>query len=644
MVEPRKSTSDRPMWVEVTVAASLQIVLALYLSPFVSRGWFPSDEGLLAHSAERVLQGELPHRDFDDPYTGGQAILHAAAFATFGVSIVSLRWCLFLFAQLYIASLYLLTRRCLPIMPAATVTILAVVWSLPIYFSAMPSWYVLFLECAATVCVIRFSDTGNRRWLVATGLLCGLAFLFKVTVLYYVAAVLFYLLYRAQTQCRTLEASHSSLGLTALTFVLCLALIALTVRLLSTHLSVETVTHLQAPILAVCGLLITNERFCRSTVRHRVEQLICDVAPFVGSALVPVILFLIPYWASDSLSAFWQGVLVVPQQRLQNVTWPLPPPAWFLPVVPVVTALFWKHQASESGSQRLIPILILALVLGFTLWLCGLPLAYLSVLSSLRCAAPFIVFACSLVIWKHLVTNSLAGNNELLFLFTVIVALAGLVQYPVATTPYFAYFSPFVVIALALTIHSRFGQFHWRHRLFAGFYLAFGLVFLNQSYVGIPDSSLFEEHTAKLGITRSGLLLRETDRDIYANVIQLVQESSERGDFIYAAPDCPEIYFLASRKNPTRRMYDVFGDSAERNAEASAILRDDRIKAVVVNMTPAFSEPMSRVVQSEIRRHFPVLKQVGPFIVALRGPQPIETPPNEAHADALTASLKNRER
>src|SRR4051812_31709263 len=43
----------------------------------LTRGWIPHDDGALAQSAERVLQGQLPHRDFDELYTGGLTFLNA---------------------------------------------------------------------------------------------------------------------------------------------------------------------------------------------------------------------------------------------------------------------------------------------------------------------------------------------------------------------------------------------------------------------------------------------------------------------------------------------------------------------------------------------------------------------------------------
>src|SRR5215831_17279135 len=53
---------------------------AAYIGHFAWRQWLPWDDGTMAQAAERVLNGQLPHRDFNEPYTGGLTWLHAAAF------------------------------------------------------------------------------------------------------------------------------------------------------------------------------------------------------------------------------------------------------------------------------------------------------------------------------------------------------------------------------------------------------------------------------------------------------------------------------------------------------------------------------------------------------------------------------------
>ena len=63
------------------------IFAAVYLGLNLNCGWVPHDEGILGQSAVRILHGELPHRDFEEPYTGGLGYLDAAAFRLFGVNL-----------------------------------------------------------------------------------------------------------------------------------------------------------------------------------------------------------------------------------------------------------------------------------------------------------------------------------------------------------------------------------------------------------------------------------------------------------------------------------------------------------------------------------------------------------------------------
>ena len=68
-----------------------------YLSQFKAQRMAPRGdaEGTLAQSAERILAGELPHRDFVERYTGGLSYLNAFAFRVFGVQLLAMRYALF---------------------------------------------------------------------------------------------------------------------------------------------------------------------------------------------------------------------------------------------------------------------------------------------------------------------------------------------------------------------------------------------------------------------------------------------------------------------------------------------------------------------------------------------------------------------
>src|SRR6266478_5548255 len=70
----------------------LALSCSAYAAWNLDRGWVAHDDGALAQSAERVLHGEMPHRDFDETYSGLLDYMHAGAFALFGTRLLSLRF------------------------------------------------------------------------------------------------------------------------------------------------------------------------------------------------------------------------------------------------------------------------------------------------------------------------------------------------------------------------------------------------------------------------------------------------------------------------------------------------------------------------------------------------------------------------
>ena len=137
------------------IAAGLVALSIVYLAFFVSRGWIPHDEGMTGQSAERVLSGETPHVDYEEPYTGGLAQMHALVFRLAGVDLIYPRWVLFAGAVLAQVLIYFILRRYLEPIGAALGAWLALGWSFPNYFAALPSWWLLV--CALT-CLWAFCD------------------------------------------------------------------------------------------------------------------------------------------------------------------------------------------------------------------------------------------------------------------------------------------------------------------------------------------------------------------------------------------------------------------------------------------------------------------------------------------------------
>src|SRR5713101_6013347 len=179
--------------VRAAALAAVLVIAGIYAGVHIGRGWVAADDGTLSQSALRVMQGQLPHRDFGEIYTGGLSFIHALAFRAFGVNLMSLRICVFLFFLAWLPAVYYVALRFTSAIAAGAITLLAVAWSYPNYPAAMPSWYNLFFATFGAAALLRYLEVRTRRWLVVAGVCGGLSILMKVIGAYYIAGVLLFL-------------------------------------------------------------------------------------------------------------------------------------------------------------------------------------------------------------------------------------------------------------------------------------------------------------------------------------------------------------------------------------------------------------------------------------------------------------------
>jgi hypothetical protein len=99
--------------------ASVWLISALYMGMYLNRGWHDDDDGTLAQSAERQMLGELPHRDFDESYTGGPDYLNAAAFRIFGTNLAGMRYPFYIFFLAWLPAIFFVARQFGPAWMAA---------------------------------------------------------------------------------------------------------------------------------------------------------------------------------------------------------------------------------------------------------------------------------------------------------------------------------------------------------------------------------------------------------------------------------------------------------------------------------------------------------------------------------------------
>jgi NADH:ubiquinone oxidoreductase subunit K len=101
-----------------------------------------------------------------------------------------------------------------------------------------------------------------------------------------------------------------------------------------------------------------------------------------------------------------------------------------------------------------------------------------------------------------------------------------------------------------------------------------------------------DPETQKLDLPRAGNLRVDFQSvNIYKKLIPLIQQHAGAGE-IYAAPDCPQVYFLAGYKNPTRATFQLFEEDYGTNEQVLKLIDSRHIRLVVLNRRPDFSRPL----------------------------------------------------
>lgn len=593
---------------------------AAYVAWHLRRGWMPYDDGAMAQSAERLLQGQLPHRDFDDVYTGGLAWLDAAAFRAFGTNLWSMRIVLFAVFLAWVPVVFGIARRFVRPLTAGAVTLLAVAWSLPNYTAAMPSWYNLFLATFGVAALLRNLEDGRARWLVLAGVMGGLSVLVKVVGLYYVAGVLLYLVFRAHALARA-DAPADARRNTGYAVFVTAALAAFTaalVVLVRRQLHLPEILQFVLPSTLISVLLVRNEwNAPAGASRARFAGLARLLAPFLIGVAVPIALFLVPYVRSGSVGALVNGVFVLPMKRFGMAESPVLPLWTMLACVPMV-ALAYLARREIARRPWVLAVLgvALALVVVVTAWS---DRTYRTVWFGLQNVLPLLAIAGVAVLWRERRADADEPLlRQRLMLLLCAMALCNLVQFPYFVANYFCYVAPLVLLAaVALTTYARIAS-RGVIAIVMAFYLVFAVGRANRTTL-YTMAAFYRPYlpTATLDLPRGGIEVPTVHAEVYRVLIPLLQARA-RGGYTWASPDMPEVYFLSGLKNPTRSMFDFFDDTTGRSARILAALGAHGVTAVVLNRRPAFSAPLADDLVGALEQRYPFGANVGPFQVRWR--------------------------
>ncbi len=153
-----------------------------------------ADEGFLAYGAERVLQGQIPHRDFVSLQPPGSFYVAALVFKLLGVSLASLRiFGLFIYLTL-IWLIYAIARLGAGPLLALAAAIPAMIFGLPYFdFTPFAVWQGIVASTAAVLCYLWAFKKRSRLLALLAGSLTGASVLLRQDQgLYTAIALLFY--------------------------------------------------------------------------------------------------------------------------------------------------------------------------------------------------------------------------------------------------------------------------------------------------------------------------------------------------------------------------------------------------------------------------------------------------------------------
>ena len=562
-------------------ALSTAILLRYY-----GRMWLAQDDGYYAHIADRILGGEVLHRDVQALHPGYVYFVDALALRLFGSDLVSLRYPLVAIgvAEAGLVAAMFLRRSAIA---AAAGAVAFTSLSYVLFPTPSVHWYCLFL-LVAIVAALRWIPQNSPWRPIVSGFLVGALGLFRqLTGAFVGIGVVAYLLAepvpaadpaRQATPAASKLAARVVIGASA-------AVIAAYVVAKSSMLAL-LLFGMWAPLL----LAMT----CYHASRGVAETLRLLVRLALGASLAaaPLLVYHIVTgslrdWFKDSVVSavalsdldyvkFKRYAQMLAQAALQIVR-PGDMTAW-------VNGVFW------------VSVMLGPAVVGMTL---------LWALARRRAGS-----------WPH----------PLPFLAVFYAPVAVHYEAPA----YVLFVAAPIIVGLLWIVTERWGPHGGAapRGIVAG--AVFGVGFLSLvalRYQAGQPVNVVRQYSAAVagvrgnvdrarGIDRVSLGIGRSDSATYAELLDLIRRETQPGDAILAVPGGAELHFLSARRNPLPYPYVVYGVMDERSlARALDTLRRDPPKLVFHVPSFSYNTPYTDRLMQDVRSRYTPLANVREFVV-----------------------------
>ncbi len=150
---------------------------------FFKRSAWLSVIGYSVSPAERVMNGEIPYRDFLYNYTPGMLWLNAWLMKAFGVSMPTIHSGLFVFKMLTLVALFFVAKKITSGWVALIPVTLTLGWLGHKYiFGVVPTQYSLLFVLVGMIFMLNYDRSNKLVWLFLSGMAVGVVFIFKYNV------------------------------------------------------------------------------------------------------------------------------------------------------------------------------------------------------------------------------------------------------------------------------------------------------------------------------------------------------------------------------------------------------------------------------------------------------------------------------
>ncbi len=549
------------------IALLITIVFnAIVLTYFHNRFWWPPDEGVYAHIAERVAKGEVLNSDVEEIHTGYLNLFHSVVFRVFGIRLVSLRYPLAAVAFIQSCLVFLILARnnlWLAVMGAIGSTSMGVIQ----YLNPTPNWYCLLLATLIVFCLTYIPPHWKWR-LVLIGFLAGLIFLLRqITGVFVAMAVLTYFL----SEKREAKGADTLLAKGLLGVMLAGAVAYL-----------ASATYPAGMILfGIWPIALLGHAFAYSTTSNkRSLRIVIGLGLGAVAAALPILIYHVVH---RSLSTFfddtvWRALHVARFSYLKIHS-------------------YWDQ--IQYAAEGVVAFDSFTSVANGIYWIIVILLAFFTGIASL-------------LAFRRSRDWSSIGSLPIIAVFYAQVAL--LQQIPI----YLFYSLPLSFAALLWLLRDR-GR---------GTVLALGLGTIFLSFVSIYYQAA-QPIARTLGGTirgdriglvsattlpRTGLFIDPESLRIYTEVVQTIQAETQPNDTIFVLPNNPEFYFLAERRNPFRIWNTAVGVRNETEAAGVMnVLRSNPPRIVVIDPEDRNNSPYSNEMIAYVRSTYSLIKTVSNF-------------------------------